>query len=339
MATRAGEQQMRYIIYGAGGIGGTIAARLHLAGATVLAIARGAHHEALARDGLRYVHPDGSEQLQIPCVSHPSQVDWNGDEVVLLTVKSQHSATAMADLRAAAGSAVPLICTQNGVANERHALRLFEHVYGQVVILPAVHLRPGEVVTFARAPGGILDAGRYPFGTDARIEAVCADLERAGFSARPDARVMRQKYAKLLMNLGNALQAATEMAEGSKAIARQLHEEALACYSAAGIEFADRDEVRAQRAERGPAWADVPGVPRGGGSSWQSVVRGTGDIETDWLNGEITLLGRLHGVPTPANAVMQAVALELVTRRATPGSFTPDDIAARIERAAQPEAS
>jgi 2-dehydropantoate 2-reductase len=39
--------------------------------------------------------------------------------------------------------------------------------------------------------------------------------------------------------------------------------------------------------------------PRGGGSSWQSLRRRTGSIETDFLNGEIVQLGRLHDVPTP----------------------------------------
>ena len=39
----------------------------------------------------------------------------------------------------------------------------------------------------------------------------------------------------------------------------------------------------------------VGGRERGGGSSWQSLARGSGTIEADYLNGEIVLLGRLHG--------------------------------------------
>ncbi|MYE83629.1 MAG: ketopantoate reductase family protein, partial [Gammaproteobacteria bacterium] len=46
---------MRFIIYGAGGIGGTIGARLHLTGHDVLLIARGAHLDALRTDGLRFI--------------------------------------------------------------------------------------------------------------------------------------------------------------------------------------------------------------------------------------------------------------------------------------------
>ena len=47
---------------------------------------------------------------------------------------------------------------------------------------------------------------------------------------------------------------------------------------------------------------------RPGASSWQSLARGTGSIEADYLNGEIVLLGRLHGVATPVNAALQRLA-------------------------------
>ena len=53
-----------------------------------------------------------------------------------------------------------------------------------------------------------------------------------------------------------------------------------------------------------------------GSSSWQSLARGTGSIEADYLNGEITLLGRLHGVPTPVNAMLQDVANDMARERA-----------------------
>ena len=55
-------------------------------------------------------------------------------------------------------------------------------------------------------------------------------------------------------------------------------------------------------------WREIEGARARGGSTWQSLARGTGTIETDYLNGEIALLGRLHGVPTPVNAALQAIA-------------------------------
>ena len=75
----------------------------------------------------------------------------------------------------------------------------------------------------------------------------------------------------------------------------------------------------------------VAGVSRAGGSSTQSLARGAGSIETDYLNGEIVLLGRLHGVPTPANAFFVDLAARLVGERARPGALTADDLAAGLE--------
>ena len=70
---------------------------------------------------------------------------------------------------------------------------------------------------------------------------------------------------------------------------------------------------------------------RSGGSSWQSLARGTGDIEADYLNGEIVLLGRLHGVPTRANRVVQRVATRMARERAAPASLPLAELRKMIE--------
>jgi len=320
---------MRFIIYGAGGIGGTIGARLHQQGADVVLIARGAHLEAMRTRGLRLVAPEGTHRLEVSAVGTPADIEFRADDVVLLCMKSQHTLRALEDLRALAPR-VPVVCCQNGVANERTALRRFDDVYGMLVILPGLHLEPGVVITHATGVGGILDTGCYPGGEDARAAAVTAWLERAGFSARPDPGVMRLKYAKLLLNLNNALQAATEMASGAEEISRMLRQEALACFDAAGIDCATREEMRARR-DCGMHYAEIPDAPRGGGSSWQSVKRGTGDIESDYLNGEVTLLGRLYGVPTPANAVVQRLGVTMAQRGEPPGAYTVAHVLELIE--------
>ncbi len=320
---------MRFVIYGAGGIGGTIGARLFQQGEAVALIARGAHLDAVREHGIELIAPDGEHRLTIPAYGHAAEVDWREDDVVLLCVKSQQTSAALADLRNAAGDAVPVICAQNGVANEPTALRCFERVYAMVVNLPAAHLAPGVVITHAHAPGGVLDLGRYPSGADALCEQVASALTRAGFSARPDPLVMRQKYAKLLANLNNALQAATNMAEGSADIARALRDEALACYAAAGIDAASADEVKARRAD-GLRYVQIEGHTRHGGSTWQSLARGTGDVETDFLNGEIVWLGRRYGVATPVNRVLQRIGNDLARRKSPPGSLTVADVRAQI---------
>jgi 2-dehydropantoate 2-reductase len=68
----------------------------------------------------------------------------------------------------------------------------------------------------------------------------------------------------------------------------------------------------------------IDGARRDGGSSWQSLVRGSPTIETDHLNGEIVLLGRLHGVPTPCNEALQRIANRMVRDHAPAGSLSID---------------
>jgi 2-dehydropantoate 2-reductase len=70
----------------------------------------------------------------------------------------------------------------------------------------------------------------------------------------------------------------------------------------------------------------IGGSSRPGGSSWQSLRRGSGAIESDYLNGEIALLGRVHGVPTPVNATLQRLANAAARERRPPGSTTPQEI-------------
>ena len=317
---------MRFVIYGAGGIGGTIGARLHLGGFEVGLIARSAHYEAIVRDGLRFVSPSQDVHLRIPCFPHPRDAEIRPDDAVILCMKGQHTEDALRDLYAATAGDARVICCQNGVENERLALRRFPHTYAMVVMLPAEHLEPGVVVNFAEDTAGGLDAGCYPNGLDDFIEAVTGALRRAGFSSGPDSAIMGQKYAKLLGNLNNAVQAAT--GTGSRALAAKLREEALACYRVAGIRCATVEETRARRADiRG---REVPGHDRHGGSSLQSMLRGTGDIETDFLNGEIVLLGRLHGVPVPANTVVQEVGNRLVRENLEPGSMTIEELEALV---------
>lgn len=323
---------MRYVVYGIGAVGGTIAARLRAAGREVVGIARGAHLDAVAAHGLRLEDPDGATVTRLPVVGAPKDIEWrdDGGDVVVLAMKTQHTADAVRALAACAPPDATIVCAQNGVENERIALRAFARVQAMCVMLPATHLEPGVVEASSAPVPGILDLGRYPSGTDDVTEAVASDLTAAGFSSRPHERPMRAKYAKLLMNLGNALEAAcgTAAARGSDLV-RAARREGVACFEAAGIDFASEDEDRERRGSL-LQLRPIAGRRRQGGSSWQSLARGSGTIEADHLNGEVVLLGRLHGVPTPVNATLQRVANELARTGARPGVLPVDEIERRV---------
>ncbi|MBT6557951.1 MAG: ketopantoate reductase family protein, partial [Gammaproteobacteria bacterium] len=92
------DQPAHYVIYGAGGIGATIGARLHRQNFKVTLIARGEHGRVLQRRGLHFVAPDCDEILQIPTVLHPREIVFDASVVVLMCMKSQHGLAALEDL-------------------------------------------------------------------------------------------------------------------------------------------------------------------------------------------------------------------------------------------------
>jgi 2-dehydropantoate 2-reductase len=321
---------MRYIIIGAGAVGGSIGGRLAGSGHEVVLVARGAHHAALREGGLRLTVPDGEFTYRLPTVDGPAGLgELRPDDVLVLAVKTQDTAAALQAWGPApvagggtAAQQLPLLCAQNGVEGQRLALRVFRQVYGVCVWLPSTFVEPGAVSAGGAPLTGILHLGRHPHGTDETARLVAADLEKSRFEAPVVPDVARWQYAKLLSNLGNAIEAVSGPVgtEEAAALYARVRAEGEAVLDAAGIAYASVEE---QKAARGHKVDLVPldGAPRGGGSSWQSLSRGTGSIEADHLNGEIALLGRLHGVPTPLNELLQHLANTFARERRAPGSM------------------
>jgi 2-dehydropantoate 2-reductase len=180
---------------------------------------------------------------------------------------------------------------------------------------------------------GVLHTGRYPRGVDEVAERVGADISASHMLADPEPAVMRLKYSKLLANLGNGLQVisgGTRADDDFRAAMREVRGEALACYRAAGIEFAGEEEY-AERANRYLRMGEVAGQTRGGSSTWQSLMRGHTTTEVDYLNGEIVMLGALHGVPTPYNSVVRRLATRIASEGLKPGHFSYAEMRAMVE--------
>jgi 2-dehydropantoate 2-reductase len=334
--------RVRFVILGAGAVGGTVGGLLHDSGHEVVLLARGAHAAAMRDGGLRLAMPDRVISVRAEVVDDPAALKLRGDDVLVVATKTQDT-TALLDAVAGlsvddrtAAAVLPLLCVQNGVANERIAARRFTDVHGAVVMLPAVLLEPGRIEAQGAPYSGLLDVGRWPHGTTDVDEDVAAAFTASNFVSRATPDVMRWKYAKLLRNVGNAIEALcghdlddTEMAL-VRDLDRQLRAEAEACFAAAGIGWASDEEWVGRRGEQ-VQHAPVEGRARSGGSSWQSLARGLGSIEADYLNGEIALLGRQYAVATPANVAVQRLANHAARRGGRPGSTSVRDVVAAID--------
>lgn len=133
---------MAFVVLGAGAIGSVVGARLHQAGHEVRLHAPRAHLDAVRTCGLRFESPAGAEVVTVPTAGHAGEIQWDDTHVVLLAVKSQHTHAALA---ASAPFTTPIVCLQNGIANEPAALRVFANVYGVSVACPTSYLQPSLV--------------------------------------------------------------------------------------------------------------------------------------------------------------------------------------------------
>ena len=332
---------MRYVVIGAGAIGGVVGGLLADSGHEVALVARGAHGEAIRDRGLEVRRPDRRFRVRPRTAATVSELGLASGDVLLLAVKSQQTAGLLDEIAALevdgarASDALPILHLQNGVANEDAALRMFAAVHGVCVNLPATHLEPGVVIGEGDGVAGILQVGLAPGGSDVVDRAVAADLTSSGFRADVVDDVMAFKRAKLLRNLGNALDALcgsdlpADQEEIVDALAARAAEEGLATFAAAALPVVDDARWNASLGG-GVRTTPVDGQDRRGGSTWQSVARGQGSVETDHLNGEIVRLGRLHGVPTPVNLLLQREMWRLVAEGARPGSRRAADLLAAL---------
>jgi 2-dehydropantoate 2-reductase len=138
---------------------------------------------------------------------------------------------------------------------------------------------------------------------------------------------MRWKYRKLLMNLANAVEALCGPSARFSPLAKEVQREGKAALEAAGIDAVSSEEDRERRGDYLQMSPTASGEWQGG-SSWQSLARGSGSIEAEYLNGEVVLLGGLHDVPTPVNELLQRLALRAAAEGTPPGSWRIEELSA-----------
>ena len=258
---------------------------------------------------------------------------FTDSDVILLCVKSQHTLQCLGELkRAGAPRDLPIVCCQNSIWNEPTCARAFQRVYGMLTFVPAIYLQPGEVVNPSTMRYGLLDIGLFPGGIDPLTEQISTDFAAAGFAASAHAAVMLAKGAKCLGNLGNVVRAlVSDENEGEKLI-NKMRQEAMTLWQACGIEWEDYDHFR-QRLQAYPGQFKIPAGYEDMkmlGSSWQSLERQAGSIETELLNGEVVALGKWVGIETPYNQIVTQLATQAVEQQQSPGQYTEAEILAMV---------
>jgi 2-dehydropantoate 2-reductase len=320
---------MRVVVYGVGAVGGVLAAALTRAGTEVIGIARGAQLDAIRESGLLVRSPNEDFAARFDCAASPSEITFRSDDVIFLTMKTQDTEGALDQLRASGVRDQAIFCFQNGVANERMALRRFSNIHGVTVMMPCSYLQAGRVSVRAAPRFGLFDIGQYPSRSDETDAAVASRLEAANFGAFVLNDVMQSKYGKLLLNLGNMIEAAVGPGVDSRALRDRVRKEGEAVLRAAGIKWLDVGASDPRR-DAMMRTTEVPGEDRSGGSTVQSLNRSTGRVETDFLNGEIALIARMAGAKAPLNAALADLGAQLAREGQGAGSMTLDQLNALL---------
>jgi 2-dehydropantoate 2-reductase len=328
----------RYVIIGAGAIGGTVGAVLTRAGSPTVLVARGRHAEILAAVGITLRTPDGTFRTTVTTASRPQQVRLTRRDVLVFTTKTQQLDAALQEwvdqpvhgprgVIGTAGERLPAMTALNGVAAEEKALRYFRRVFGVCVWLPAIHLEPGEVIVRSWPVVGQFHIARWPASISTQADAdLLTELvdawSGAGIRVRTPGDVAPWKYNKLLSNLGNAVGALSADSADAGEVVAALRAEGENVLRHAGIEFVSFETSTAARAD-GPTVRPVPGWNAGpSNSTWQSLSRNTGDVETDFLNGEIVRLAHRHGITAPLNAAVARAARAAVQNGLGPSQYS-----------------
>ncbi len=333
----------RYVIVGAGAIGGAVGGALARAGISTLLIARGRNAEVLATAGITLRTPDGTFRTSVSAASRAEDVRLTGRDVLVFATKTTQLDAALQEWvdqpvhgphggLGTAGELLPAMTALNGVAAEEKALRYFRRVFGVCVWLPAVHLEPGEVIVRSWPVVGQFHIGRWPASTSTQADAefltaLAEAWGSAGFRVRIPDDVAPWKYNKLLSNLGNAVGALSAEPENIGEVVAAIRGEGENVLRHAGIGFVPFEISTAARAD-GPTIRPVPGWNAGpSNSTWQSLSRNTGSVETDFLNGEIVRLAQRHGITAPLNAALARAVREAVRSGLGPGSYSTVELA------------
>ena len=307
---------MKIVMFGAGGVGGYFGGRLAQAGCDVSFVARGAHLEAIRRDGVRLVSPKGDAHVtSVRASADPAELGVA--DVVFLTVKMYDVDAAAATLGPLLGPDTMVVTLQNGVEATdmvaRHVGRA--RAAGGVAYVAAVIDAPGVIRHTA------LDAlivGELDGALSPRLVALREAASGAGFTFTASTHIQVDQWSKFArLSVFSGLTAATRSPLGVlraepalMALLERAVQESLAVGRARGVELpaSVMDEVLGM----------VRAMPPGAKSSMLEDLERGKPLELPWLSGAVVRLGGEVGVPTPTHALIETLLRPFVNGGSPP---------------------
>jgi 2-dehydropantoate 2-reductase len=321
---------MKFLIAGAGAIGGYLGARMAQAGQDVTLYARGPHLRAMQERGLRVIGDDGEFEVRPKIVGDLKEA--GPMDVIFLGVKANGLTLLAPQVQPLIGENTTVVSTQNGIpwwyfqnyGGELDGLRL-ERVDPGGAIAAAIEPRRvvGSLAYFATdvvEPGVIrhTEGNKISFGEpdgtrSDRARRIAAPLIAAGFRCPINQRFRHELWVKLLGNVafnpisaltGGTLEELARDPEVSKVV-RAVMAETEAVASRLGIELPISIDQRMAGAEKVGAHKT---------SMLQDLEAGR-PMELEAIVGAVVELGDRLGVEMPATRTVYACAKMLDEKR------------------------
>jgi 2-dehydropantoate 2-reductase len=327
---------LRILIYGAGSVGGFLAAHLARAGRDVAVLARGEHLAAIQRSGLTMEMP--AETFTVPVEASDDPAAIGPVDIVLVTLKTTANAAVARRIAPLLHESTEVVFAQNGIfwwyghgfdpevpfdTSRLDPLGRIAAAIPPARAMGLVIYSPNEVVAPGRIRCTMQDSHFHLGAATARpdaVAAVAAALSGAGFRVETPADIRHAMWKKLLLNLATAPLCALTRATGSglddvpgtEDVACGLVRDGMAVAAAHGFADLGVDPVALTR----------PGS-RGGfkPSMLQDLERGR-PMEIDTMLAIVQDFAREADVPTPTLDIVLPL-LTLLAR--THGLYPPPD--------------
>jgi 2-dehydropantoate 2-reductase len=297
---------MRMAVMAAGAVGGYFGARMAAAGHDVAFIARGAHRDAIRRDGLTIESALGDLHLRdVKVTDDPKQV--GPVDVVLFAVKLWDTESAGEQTRPLVGSHSRVITLQNGVDSVERLAPILgdEATIGGATYVVTNIARPGVI----RHTGAVarVRAGRLDGRADAVLARYVDEMKSAGIDITLSDRMLVDIWKKFVLLSGTSgITASTRVPlgvirddEDMRAFFFKLMHETMAVGRAAGVELPADFAADLERS--------VATFPPTMKASMANDLDAGNRLELDWLAGKVVALGRKHAIATPAQEAVYAI--------------------------------